>query len=171
MDAWAMKLVAAVVLTACMALGGRAFSNREQRRVSVLSSIERALPMLQIDMLERLMPLGSALRQSGQPLFVHIADAMSEGRGGREAWLFEKDGLTARGQMLDCLLPEDIGRLDLFFESLGASGLSAQRILLSESEKAFALLREQATKRAEERGKLYTNLGMLAGLAISVCLL
>lgn len=171
MNSWTLRLIAAMVLTACCALCGRALCGRERRRVLFMESMKRALPMLSIDMLERLSPLSAALKASAQPLLVYIARAMDKGMGASEAWTAEKDALIERGQMLDCLLPEDLARLDMLFGGLGASGLSAQRQLLTDAGQAFSGLLEDAKKRADERGKLYTNLGLLAGLALSVCML
>lgn len=171
MSQWSVRLLAAAILTVCCTLAGRALCYRERRRVEFLQSLIRALPMLKIDMLERMAPLRSALSAGGQLLLTRISEAMGRGMGAREAWLFEKDALCARGAMLDSLVREDLLQLDILFEGIGASGQSRQRLLLEETEKALALQLEAARKRADERGRLYTNLGLLLGLAISVCLL
>lgn len=171
MNTWTVRLVAAAILSLCCALMGRALCAKEVRRVQMLSSLRAALPMLTVEMLERMMPLPGALRLSGQPLLVRLALQIEQGMGAREAWVRLREQLTQQGQMLDCLLEDDLLRLDQLFDGLGISGISAQRLLLQESERAIERQHQQAQVRAQERGKLFTNLGLLLGLAIAVCLL
>ncbi len=170
MNAWTLKLVAACMLTVCCAMAGRGLCIREKKRVQVLGTLRLVMPILAIEMTERLTPLMDAMIKTRQPLLMHIAEHM-DGRGARSAWQLEKDALMGKGGMIDCLLPQDVDRLDMLFDGLGASGISAQKQLLLEMEAAFSGLESEAKKRADERGKLYTNLGLLAGLAISICLL
>ncbi|MDL2206588.1 stage III sporulation protein AB [Eubacteriales bacterium OttesenSCG-928-N13] len=171
MNTWTIRLVACLVMTACCAMAGRSLCVKERRRVAMIDGLRQALPMLSIEMLERMLPLPQALRMSGQPLFIEIADGIESGMGAREAWIARRDQLVIQGEMLDCLMPDDLVRLDQLFEGLGASGISAQRLLLTEAERALDVQLTLAKKRADERGKLYTNLGLLGGLAISVFLL
>ncbi len=171
MSEWMVKLGAAAAITAACALAGRALCQKEQRRVSMLQAFIRALPQLRLSMLERLTPLEAALRESGCPLFAHIAGNMADGMSACEGWQRCREELTAQGAMLDCLLPEDLQRLDVLFESLGGTGKSGQQLLLDSAESGLLELLGKANARAEERGKLYTNLGLLLGLAIAICLL
>lgn len=171
MSGWTLKLVACCVLTACCALSGRALCGKERRRAELLCGLAGAMPLLMIEMTERLTPLIAALVASGDGLLRAVAACMEQGRGAREAWLHERGALTAKGNLLDSLLDEDLSAIEQLFDGLGASGISAQRLLLESSERRFKSLCEQASKRAQERGKLYTNLGLLFGLAISVCLI
>ncbi len=171
MSEWTLKLALAAAVTAACALAGRALCQKEQRRVALLQQLIRALPQLRLAMLEKLDPLEAALRQSGSPLLAHVAGSMAEGMSAREAWQGCRRELTAQGATLDCLEAEDLQRLDVLFESLGGTGKSGQKLLLDAAEAGLQELLQKAKARAEERGKLYTNLGLLLGLAIAVCLL
>ena len=171
MDEWTIKLVLGAAVTLACALAGRALSQKEHRRAALLSGWLSSIPALRIAMIERLTPLEPALRDTQDALFMHIAGGIAEGMSANEAWRGLYPQLCMQGRMLDCLLPEDLTRLGIFFASLGTSGRSEQQYLLDHTEAELSALHGDAQTRAKERGKLYSNLGLLFGLAVSVCLL
>lgn len=171
MNIWTVKLVLAAVITVCCAFAGRALCMKERRRVELLNGLIKAMPVLRLYMLERLEPLEAALGETHNILLLHVRESMARGMSAREAWSSEAAELTKQGAMLDSLVADDIARLDILFGELGASGLSAQRLLLDSCEQGLSVLLKEAKARADDRAKLYTNLGLLTGLAISICLL
>lgn len=172
MNGFTLRIVAACVLTACCGLAGRSLAASCFRRAQTLQSLGEAVEILKVHMLDRLAPLGEALKATGHPALLQIAQVMGEqGGGANAAWQSLKGHLTSRGQLFDSLSSEDVAELDALMGGLGLSGASQQRVLLDASHKSFNRLTEAARKKAQEQGKLYTSLGLLAGLSLAIILL
>ncbi|MEA4897166.1 stage III sporulation protein AB [Bacillota bacterium Meth-B3] len=171
MDGWTLRLTAAAVLTLCGAAAGRSLAAVRRRRVVQLMLLTAALQRLEVQMLEKLLPLKEALAASAHPALGAVGEGMTGARGALLSWLGAADALRARGGELSALCGEDVAALDRLFDGLGTSGASEQRILLEGVQEELKRLAQAARKTADEHAKLYTSLGLIAGLALSICLL
>lgn len=170
MDGWTVKLVAAAALTLSGAAGGHALGSARRQRVSQLSQLRQALGFLSVNMLEKMLPLRQALLSSGSPALAAVAGQM-EGLGPAQAYLAAKDRLTARDGPFSCLEAEELGVVGRLFAQLGATGAAEQRLLLREATLQLERIESRARVKADEQARLYGTLGLLAGLALAVCLL
>ena len=170
MDGWTVKIVAAAALTLSGAAGGHALGSARKQRVTQLCAMRQALGYLGVNMLEKLLPLRQALSLSESPALGKVAAAM-EGLGPAQAYLSVKDQLIARDGPLSCMEEEELGVLGRLFAQLGATGASEQRLLLREASAQLERIEGRARVKADEQARLYGTLGLLAGLALAVCLL
>lgn len=166
----AVRVGAACVMTAVSAWGGRLMAGAQSRRAEALKEAVGGVRRLNIEMLERRIPLKEALSLSGGA-FSAAAREMEGGAPPGEAWKKAEEALIQRGEMLDSLEESDRTALGRLFEGLGCGGLQAQRLVLSEAEEELERLCGQARKKREEQGKLYGSLGALGGLAAALMLL
>lgn len=171
MEGWAIRAGAAVVFSLSCALAGHAMSVQARRRALYLGQLRAALARLEVYMLEQLLPLDEALKEVKHPLFARVGEAVASGAPAREGWAELERERGARGGALDCLSGEDITCMRELFEELGMSLRQTQKILLNQAARTLARLEETAIKEAAERGRLYTSLGLLIGLMLSVCLM
>ena len=171
MSEWSIKLGLSALLTAACAFSGRAFCLKLQRRAALLSELFTVLRPLRIAMLERLMPLPDALRETEHISWIAIANSINDGMGVRSAWQQYRDEQLQPGHALDCLTDADLRLLDLFFDQLGQSGLIEQAVLMDIAETGMKRQLDEAQAQFHEQSKLYSNLGLLLGLGISICLM
>lgn len=165
-----VRIGAACVMTAASAWGGRLMAGAQARRAEALSEAVSGVKRLEIEMLERRMPLRDALSLAGG-IFLEAAGEMEGGAPPGEAWIRAEGRLTERGSILDCIGECDKTALRRLFDGLGSGGLQTQRLVLSEAEEELERLGRQALKKSEEQGKLYASLGALSGLAMALILL
>ena len=125
---------------------------------------------MEIEMLERRMPLKEALERSGGA-FSAAAGEMEGGAPPGEAWERVRQTLSARGGMLDALGESDLTALNRLFGRLGEGGLQTQRLALTEAKEELQRLHDQARRKRDEQGRLYASLGGLGGLALALLLL
>ena len=125
---------------------------------------------LEIEMLERRMPLREALSLAGGA-FLAAAEEMEGGAPPGEAWKRAEEGQTARGAPLDSLEENDLTALRRLFGRLGEGGLQTQRLALTEAAEELERLCAQARRRRDEQGRLYASLGGLGGLVLALLLL
>lgn len=166
----AMRLGAACVMTAASAWGGRLMAGAQERRAQALREMVSGVKRLEIEMLERRMPLHEALALAGGA-FSAAAGEMEGGAPPGEAWQQAGKALTERGGMLDSLEESDLTALARLFSRLGEGGLQTQRLALTEAAEELERLHEQARRKREEQGRLYASLGGLGGLALALMLL
>ncbi len=166
-----MRLVAAFLLTLCGAAAGHSFAAARKRRVEQLSELVQALGRLEVKMLEKLLPLKEALIAAAHEPFKAIGASMTGARSALGAYLNQIDQLRARGGGFSSLEEEDMRALERLFEGLGMSGASEQRLLIGSVRGELERLSLAARKKAEEQAKLYTSLGLIAGLALAICLI
>lgn len=164
-----LRIVAAAALSVASMLAGRAVAGACVRRAQTLGALIEALKKLEVDMLDRLLPLREAL-QGGHAAMRAVAEAM-KGCPASEAWRRAGAALTARGGALDCLTAPDMTALTELFDGLGASGAAQQRILIGGALESLEALRGEADRKAREESKLYATLGLLAGLSLSILLM
>ena len=142
----------------------------QARRAEALREAAAGVKRLNIEMLERRMPLCEALSLSGGA-FSAAAREMEGGAPPGEAWDRAERALTERGGLLDSLNEGDRTALRRLFGRLGEGGMQAQRLALTEAEEELERLHEQARRKREEQGRLYASLGGLGGLALALMLL
>lgn len=169
MDA-AVRVGAACVMTAASAWGGKMLAGAQARRAEALRAALNGVKRLEVEMLERRMPLKEALDACGDA-FAAAARQMEGGAPPGEAWAATAELLRARGKALDCLEEGDMTALKRLFEALGSGGLQAQRLVLNEAAEELERLWERARRKREEQGRLYASLGALGGLALALLLL
>lgn len=152
------------------ALAGKSFGGANARRVKMLAEIMDALQMLRVHMLDRLMPLEAAMCRSQSKLLNEIGDALGNA-GAASAWQDVKARELRRGGLLDCLTLRDIEVLDCLFSALGSTGRREQRPVIDSAIKELGLLEAAARSESGEKGRLYTTLGALAGVAAVIGML
>lgn len=166
-----VRVGAACLMTAAGAWGGRLLAGAQERRASALREILGSVRRLEVDMLEKRLPLGEALRSCGGELMAAVAARMAEGFAPEAACGAAAGRLRERGGALDCLEEGDMTAVRRLFGGLGGGGLQHQRVLLKDAEEELERLLGQARHRREEQGKLYASLGALGGLAMALMLL
>ena len=166
----AVRAGAACVMTAAGAWGGNLLAGAQKRRADTLAQAYSGVRRLEIEMLEKRMPVREALSACGG-LFEETARQMEGGAPPGEAWEAARKKLQARGALLDSLEEGDMTALGRLFSGLGAGGVQAQRLGLNEAAGELERLAGQARKKREEQGKLYASLGALGGLALALLLL
>ena len=162
-----VKLILACVIAIASMMIGRAYASGGARRARLLSGMMDALQIMRVMMLDRLMPLKTVLVQSASPVFRCIGKQM-EDSSAADAWRDVRTAQRQRGGLIDCLAEEDLCALDALFEGLGVSGRAQQEVLISNALKAFGCLEAEARKNGLEKSRLYTTLGLLAGIAIAI---
>lgn len=165
-----MKLVAAAALTLSGAAGGHALGTARRQRVRQVSELRQGVERLSVNMLDKLLPLRQALAAAASPALDMVAQGM-EGRDPAQAFIAVRDQLVARDGPLSCLEGEELTALGSLFGQLGASGAAEQRLILREAALRLERLEGRARAKADEQARLYGTLGLLAGLALAVCLL
>lgn len=166
----AMRVGAACVMTAASAWGGKMLAGAQARRAETLKEALNGVRRLNVEMLERRMPLREALELCGGA-FEAAARRMEGGAPPGEAWSRTAAELHARGGLLDSLQEGDMTALKRLFEGLGSGGVQAQRLVLNEAAEELECLWGQARRKREEQGRLYASLGALGGLALALLLL
>lgn len=160
-----LALGCAVIVFCTMA--GRAFAGGNARRAKLLAEMMDALQMLRVHMLDRLMPLGTALSRSQSHILNEMGTAVDK-TGAAAAWSEIKSRELRRGGRLDCLSGRDIQVLDGLFEALGTTGRSEQKPVIDGAIKELGILEAEARSKSGEKSRLYTTLGALAGVAVVI---
>ncbi len=166
----ALKIGAACVMTAACAWGGRLFSLAQLRRTRMLGEILAGVRRLNVEMLEYRLPLCAALSVCGG-IFAETARCMDESTSPRQAYEKAAARLRERGGALDSLQEADMTALGRLFGSLGTGSARQQRLLLGETAEELERLGEQARRRQEQSGRLYTSLSALGGLAAALMMI
>ena len=155
-----MKLLGALLLMASgLACGlGRAWELKS--RVSALAELKRFIQQTRTEVLYAARPLGQVL-------------ALDESRFGQEARrqaVFDRDPLEAIKQAGQDILASEKDRnlFNQFAEGLGASGVQGQQ----EHFQLYGALLEEQLAQAQgeyrEKYRLYTALGLFAGVAVCI---
>lgn len=163
-----MRIALAVLAAVASALVGRSIALGCARRTAVIREAMDAIQLLRIHMLERLLPLHAALEKSQFEPFRLVGRKLLTGDGALAAWRAVLPLLTRRGATLDCLTEEDLSLLFRFFEGLGTSTRLEQEALISATLAEMGRLESEAGKMGAEKGRLYTTLGLLGGLALAI---
>ena len=162
-----LKLALAVLAVSGCALLGRACAAPLYRRAALLGELRDALALLRIRMLDAARPLPEALEDCGAPLLRRLGAGLADGDPG-VSWQALRRRESVRGGLLDSLLPADLETLDAFFAGLGATDNRGQACLIEEAEGALKAREAEARQRCGEKGRLYTTLGLLGGLALAL---
>ena len=158
----------AAVIAAC-AYAGRSLARVDQRRARILAETMDGMQLLRIHMLENLLPLDTALEKSQAFVFRETGRCM-DGRSARDAWHDVSCKGTARGGTLDSLTAEDCEVLDRFFMHLGGSSREEQRQVFDVAIRELGALENASRSAGDQKNRLYTALGALAGAATVVAL-
>ena len=163
-----LRLLLGLCIAAGCALCGHSLTGSARRRAQLLEELTRGLKLLKLHMTSMFEAVPHALSMSNSRLLEGIGAAMGPGISAAEAWgaVLRKERRT--GGLCDALLAEDIAVLDRLFAGLGESGRDAQELLLSEAAAALSESARSARERAEEAERLYTPLGLLAGLMLAL---
>ena len=165
-----IKLALSAAVICFCTMTGRMFAGRNSRRARMLAELMDAIQLLRVHMLDRLLPMKAALERS-QSFALNETGAAMDGTSAAAAWQIVKERQLRRGGKLDCLSARDIDVLDKLFESLGTTGISEQRPIIDGTIKELGLLEAAAKAECNEKGRLYTTLGALAGVALVIGLI
>ena len=160
-------ILLSVVIVACAA-AGRTLSNVHKRRAELFSELLAAVRVLRLRMLNSLEPIGILLRRSDTRLFRDLGNNLRDGASLAECWQELSAQASRRGRELDCLAQSDVRILDELFAKLGASGREEQNALFSMILAQLETAQDQAQARSAETSRMYTTLGALLGIGISV---
>ena len=163
-----MRTALAVLAATLAALIGRSLGAVPARRARVLREAMDALQILRVRMLERLLPLHTALAQSRFEAFRRTGERMAAGEDANGAWRALLPALARRGGPLDCLSREDLAALTALFDGLGMGARAEQEGLLSGTARELGRLEAEAAKYGAEKARLYATLGLLFGLMLAV---
>ena len=161
------KIALCGAVTLLCAMTGKSFAGTNARRAKLLAELMDALQLLKVHMLDRLMPLEAALSLSKSLLLIKVGEHVAKS-GAYNAWQTIKSREMKRGGIMDCLSVKDAEVLERLFEALGSSGRNEQRPIIDSAIKELGLLEAQARSESGEKGRLYTILGALAGVAIVI---
>ena len=160
-------ILLSVIIVACAA-AGRSLSNVHKRRAELLAELLASARVLRLRMLNSLEPIGILLRRSDAKVFQDLGNNLREGASLAELWQELRVRVMRRGGQLDCLAQSDIRILDELFGKLGASGRDEQNAMFSTILAQMETAQEQAQARSAETSRMYTTLGALLGIGISV---
>ena len=163
------RMLAALMLTAACAGMGYSAARRQDRRRRALSELGQAVDRLEINMLEKRMPLDEAMKRAGHSLFECAADMM-DALPPQECLKRAAEAMNARMGALDALTQGDMTAIYHLADELGRQDAHRQRLLLHETRGELRALEEQAARQAAEKNRLYISLGALGGLMLSVAL-
>lgn len=165
-----VRMAAALMLSAVCGGIGYSAARVQVRRRRALEEIGRAVDRLEIDMLEKRLPLEEALSGAGHMLFKKAAGYcrdMEPDKALRRA----AGELSGSMGALDALTEDDMTAVYHLSDELGRHGAQRQRLLLHETREELRRLEAQAARRASERNRLYVSLGALGGLIVSIVLI
>lgn len=161
---------AALVLTAAGGGIGYSAARVQVRRRRALEEMGRAVDRLEIDMLEKRLPLDEALGGAGHVLFERAAGYCCDMEP--DAALRRAAGeLSISMGALDALTGDDMTAVYHLADELGKSGSQRQRLLLHETREELRRLEGQAARRASEQSRLYVSLGALGALMLGIVLM
>lgn len=163
-----LALCSAVMIFCAMT--GRAFAGANTRRAKLLAELMDALQLLKVHVLDRLMPLETALSSSNSIILSKLG-APAGKNGASAAWNDIKSKELRRGGIMDSLSAKDIQVLDNLFSSLGATGREEQRPIIEAAIRELGLLEAEARQESGDKSRLFTILGALAGTAAIIIIL
>ena len=150
---------------------GHALAGAALRRKKLVAELLTAMRILRIEIASALNSLEYSLKQTDQPLFVLVSENLASSSCVLDAWMTVRNRECVHGGCADCLSPRVLSALDRLFEQLGISGREEQ----AESVHNCILTLEESYAESKERaaqvGKLYTSLGFLAGLSLSILMI
>ena len=152
------------------ALLGRACAGAGLRRVALLNGLRDALALLRVQTLEGGKPLREALSGAPCPVFAAVGEEMADASA-VEAWRRVRARELHRGGLLDSLREVELAALDALFTGLGQSGRAEQAVLMENVRRALEDVGREAGAACAGKERLYTTLGLLAGLALALCAL
>ena len=168
----AIRLILALVVTLFTTLAGRALGSGQSRSADEIRLLMDDLQMLRLLTLERLLPIRAALLEMKLPCLRMTGEEMTADGTllPAAAWARVAQRERAPGGKMEDLTEEDAGEVAALFEAL-------HRLSRREQENQYArtiarLGRREESIRASgrEKAKLYTSLGALTGLMVSVML-
>jgi stage III sporulation protein AB len=165
---------AAVIVFACGKIGFD-FAGKLKRRVAEIHACESALIALESEMSFNAAPLAQAFRSIGRTMKTRVADIFIV--AGRN--IEEKSGTTAQeawnaaiGAMAKYLSMKetDIGILKTLGETLGASDMDNQKSAILLAKVKLSAAAKEAEEEEKRYGRMYKNIGLLAGALIAILL-
>ena len=168
-----VKMMAALAVTAFAMLAGRAIGARAMRAADTLRLLMDELQTLRVLTLEKLMPMSAALMEMKFPPLRMTGELMCKGGAllPAAAWTQVEQRERVPDGALEDMSAEDAAEVTNLFDAL--TTLSRREHEERYAQTIVRLGRREETLRAAGRDKvkLYTSLGALAGLAVSVMLI
>ena len=165
-------MTAAIALVVAGGVLGRALASAQRRRAAALAAFSPALMALKHAMLTRKLPLAEALAATAHFALIAMATRMREtpSLDPGACWREVYERLGARGEAFDCLGREEVGAIQDLFDSLVAHSAGEVALRLDDAAHSLTEITERAKKARDEKGKLYTSLGALGGMALAILL-
>lgn len=163
------EIMLALIPLGC-AGAGRIMANAKKRRAETMGEILAAVRVLRIRMLNSMEPLSVLLRKSDSALFCDLGNSLWIGSTLSECWAEQKKAGCRKGGALDSFTEADLRILDGLFENLGKSGREEQAEMFARVIAEMEESQAGARKKQAEAAKMYTALGALAGLTVSILL-
>ena len=162
-----VRFALAAVILFCCGMFGKSLVITNRRRAKLLSEWMDGLQMLQVHMLDYLLPIRTALERSQFSVLRALeeqtrVDCVSAG------WNRFREAETTRGGKLDCLSETDLTVLNRLFESLGVTAKEEQRQAFAAAIRELGRLESEARGEYQKKGRLYTMIGALAGAAVLI---
>lgn len=146
---------------------GYSLASAAMARFRFLRELVAAMKKLRINIVELLLSVDLSLKQTNFLLFKKISDNLSQKRDLSEAW----EAVASSESILKSLSDAERTVLDDFFRQLGGSGRVAQEETILSCVHFFETSSEEAKARAVRVGRLYTSMGFLIGLSISILMI
>lgn len=168
----AIRVLLALTVTLFTSLAGRALGGGQARSADEIRLLMDDLQTLRMLTLDRLLPVRAALLEMKLSYLRMTGEAMTADGTllPGDAWARVAEKERTPGGKMENLSDEETGEVAALFESLN-------RLARREQEARYARAISQLGKREEfirnsgrEKKKLYTSLGALTGLMISVML-
>lgn len=165
-----MKLFLILSVIAACTFCGHALAGAAVRRKQLLEALLRALRILRIE-LNGMAHLGEALSSTQLPLFLCVREKLSSEKNAFDAWCNTRGSECIRGHYADCLTSSDLLILDRLFSCLGTCSREEQSEMILHCISSFEESYNQAKDHSCQIGKVYTSLGFLSGLALTILLI
>lgn len=162
-----LKLTMVLFIIAACALCGYSLAGAANEREKFLSELVAALRRLRIYIVDMIMPVEQALKQTDFPVFSAVAARIEKDRSLFDVWRM----MAGSEKILAVISDSERKVLDGLFEQLGESGRNLQDEMLRGCIRALELYAEEAKERAGKVCRLYTSVGFLMGLAITILLI
>lgn len=159
---WTMVLCIIIASTLC----GYSLAGAASEKQKFLMGLVSAVKKLRICVVDMMLPIEQALKQTGFLLFCEVADRIVKERSLYDAWRMTSDS----GRISVNLSASEKNTLDELFMQLGGSGRSMQDELLCGHICVFEMYADEARERAAKVCRVYASIGFLTGMAIAILL-
>lgn len=166
----AFRWIAALAMTGFSMLAGRTLGGRALRGAEQIRRLMDELQTLRVMTLDKLMPMSAALSESRLPVLRLMGEKMRKdgALAPEEAWTQAAAREREPGGCLEALGEEEIGLVTRLFEALTCLGRREHEERYEDTVARLGRREEEKRAAGRDKLKLFTYLGALTGLAVSV---